>query len=173
MESDEALYAKLVAGDLSAFELLYDRYERPLHGFLWAQLGDPHEAEDLFHETFMALLRARGTGTELRSFKAWIFQVARNLCLNRVRSRRRADRAMQTLAREPAAAVAGEPDELRNATALQAAVVRLPAPLVELYQLRASGLSYEDVAAILDIPVGTVKSRIHELVRRLREEMRQ
>jgi len=173
MESDEALYTRLLAGDLSAFERLYDRYERPLHGFLCAQLGDPQEAEDLFHETFMALLRARGTRTELRSFKAWIFQVARNLCLNRVRSRKRADRAMQTLAHEPAAAVAGEPDGVRNSTALQAAVVRLPAPLAELYQLRASGLSYEDVAAILDIPVGTVKSRIHEMVRRLREEMQE
>lgn len=167
METDEALYARLLRGELAAFDRLYERYERPLFGFVRAQLGDAAEAEDVFHEAFLALLRARGAGTEVRSFKAWLFEVARHLCLNRLRSRQRADRAMESFAHEPATAATTEPP----AAALHAAVGRLPPALAEVYTLRASGLSYEELASILEVPIGTVKSRIHEMVRRLRKEM--
>jgi DNA-directed RNA polymerase specialized sigma24 family protein len=50
-------------------------------------------------------------------------------------------------------------------------VARLPSPLAELFRLRAGGLSYEELAQILDIPIGTVKSRMHELMGRLRAEV--
>lgn len=168
MESDEALYTKLLAGELAAFDRLYERYERPLFGFVRSQLGDRTEAEDVLHETFLAVLRARGLGTEVRSFKAWLFQVARNLCLNRVRSRKRADRALESAAR---AIIVEDAAVEHDSTALHAAVARLPAALAEVYQLRAKGLSYEELSTILDVPLGTVKSRMHEMVRRLREEM--
>jgi RNA polymerase sigma-70 factor, ECF subfamily len=164
--SDEALYHRLLAGELAAFDQLYARYERRLFGFVIGQLGDAAEAEDVFHETFLAMLQARGRGVELRSFKAWLFQVARHLCLNRVRSRVRAERAIAALPAPPDAA----PADL-DAARLPAAVARLPATLGEVYQLRASGLSYDEMAEILDIPVGTVKSRMHETIVRLREEM--
>ncbi len=170
MASDEVLYARLLGGELAAFDALYERYDRRLLGFVSAQLGDVGEAEDVVHETFLALLHARRTHTELHSFKAWLFQVARNLCLNRVRSRQRARLAVESAARlaEMApSALDREPD----AAPLQDAIARLPATLAELYQLRASGLSYAEVAAILQLPVGTVKSRMHDMVKRLREEM--
>src|SRR5690242_10661063 len=98
MDSDEALFERMIAGDLSAFDRLYDRFERPLFGFIRAQLGSTGEAEDVLHEAFMAVLRERGARSEVRSFRAWIFQVARNLCLNRVRSARRAGRAFEAIA---------------------------------------------------------------------------
>jgi RNA polymerase sigma-70 factor (ECF subfamily) len=110
----------------------------------------------------------------MKSFKAWVFQVARNLCLNRIRSRRRALRAIETEARTtPDAPVHAEgllaareaPEALRRA------VARLPAPMARLYELRASGLSYEEIAHVLEVPVGTVKSRMHEMVSRLRKEV--
>ena len=55
--------------------------------------------------------------------------------------------------------------------ALGEAVSRLPVPLSEVYHLRASGLSYEEMAQVLEVPVGTVKSRMHDMVKRLREEV--
>ncbi len=169
IETDETLYGKLLAGDLAAFDRLYERYERPLFGFALAQLGDRAEAEDVLHEAFLAVVRAHRAGEQLRSFKAWLFTVARNLCLNRVRSRQRADRA---LALGGVAEVAEQPppDEI-DTSALHTAVGRLPPTLAEVYQLRATGLSYDEVAKILGIPLGTVKSRIHEMVARLREEL--
>ena len=72
-DSDEALYARLRRGELAAFDRLYERFERPLFGFLRAQLGDAAEAEDVLHEAFLAVLRAGCAPAELRSFRAWIF----------------------------------------------------------------------------------------------------
>lgn len=168
IETDEALYGQLLAGDLAAFDRLYERYERPLFGFALAQLADRAEAEDVLHEAFLAVVRAHRAGEQLRSFKAWLFTVARNLCLNRVRSRQRADRAIAGVA-ELAEQEAPAPEV--DTRALHAAVGRLPPPLAEVYQLRATGMSYDEVATILRIPLGTVKSRIHEMVARLREEL--
>lgn len=175
MSSDEALHERLLAGDLAAFDALYDRHERHLFAFIRTHL-DPAEAEDVLQEAFLAVVRERADVRTARCFKAWLFQVARNLCLNRLRSRRRAAQAMAAFAHEPPPdAPAGAPDRLmadrETAAALRRAVDRLPAALAELYALRASGLSYEELADVLVVPVGTVKSRMHEMVSRLREEM--
>jgi RNA polymerase sigma-70 factor (ECF subfamily) len=179
MDSDEALFQRLVAGDMSAFDRLYDRFERPLFGFIRVQLGDggASEAEDVLHEAFMAVLRERHKVDHLRSFRAWLFEVARHLCLNRVRSRKRAERASAMVADSSVAATPrGAAEELERheqTTLLERAVGRLPEALAEVYRLRATGMSYEEVAEILGIPVGTVKSRMHEMVKRLRQEVPQ
>jgi RNA polymerase sigma factor (sigma-70 family) len=174
MPSDEALYERLLAGDLGAFDALYERYERPLFGFVRRHLADAAEAEDVLHDTFLALLRSGDEGRSTRSFRAWIYQVARNLCFNRLRSRRRAIRAIEKMARSPEPP-AEEPEhallERESAEAFRRAVARLPTPLGELYALRAGGLSYAEVAEVLAVPLGTVKSRMHDMVGRLREEM--
>jgi RNA polymerase sigma factor (sigma-70 family) len=176
MLSDDALFERLSAGDMSAFDQLYDRFARSLFGFIAAQLSDATEAEDILHETFMAVLRERDKRAEVRSFRAWLFQVAHHLCLNRARLRKRADRAVEGL---PGGAVMGSAPpavdrvlELNQvAYRLQRAVTRLPRGLAEVYRLRAAGMSYDEVAAVLSVPVGTVKSRMHEMVKRLKEEV--
>lgn len=174
MSSDEALFEHLLQGDMSAFDALYARYERPLFGYLRRLLADAHEAEDVFHETFMALLRLREQGDSPRSFKAWIYTVARNLCLNRLRSRKRATRAMaacKRAAREPQAQPDGRLLQRETVEALRRAADRLPEALGELYTLRSGGLSYAELAQVLGIPLGTVKSRMNDMVKRLRQEM--
>ena len=173
MLSDEALYERLLGGDMGAFDPLYERYERPLFGFVIKHLSDRAEAEDVLHETFMGVLRSRRA--EPGSFRAWLFQVARNLCLNRLRTQGRAQRAMAKVAGETPAQ--DEPAERalerhQAVAALQRAVDSLPPPLAELYHLRVAGLSYEEMADVVQAPLGTVKSRMHEMVGRLREEIR-
>ncbi|MGI5863694.1 MAG: RNA polymerase sigma factor [Myxococcales bacterium] len=173
MLSDEALYERMVAGELGAFDLLYERYERPLFGFVLKHLSDRAEAEDVLHEAFLGLLRARRI--EGASFRAWLFQVARNLCLNRFRTRTRASRALSVVARDGDETVEAPQQQLERhqaVVALQDAVERLPETLAELYHLRVAGLSYEEMASVVRAPLGTVKSRMHELVARLREEMK-
>lgn len=175
MQSDEALVERLVGGDMAAFDLLYRRYEGPLFGFVYKQLGDQAEAEDVFHEAFMAVLRERESMTRVESFRAWIYQVARNLCLNRVRSRKRADRAVQAEAKAPVVPSAHAEELLARSeapAALKRAVAQLPEPFATLYELRTSGLSYEEISQTLGLPLGTVKSRMHEMVGRLREEIK-
>jgi RNA polymerase sigma-70 factor (ECF subfamily) len=171
--SDEALYQRLLDGDLSAFDRLYQRYERPLFGFIRRHLPAQGDAEEVFHEAFLALLREKDAQRNIRSFRAWIYQVARNICLNRIRGRRRAERATARLDRPPPPEEPeGAASRQQIAAALRAAVERLPEPLGELYALRAGGLSYEEVAQVLEIPLGTVKSRMHQMVVCLRQEMK-
>jgi len=174
MESDERLFERMRGGDMGAFDALYLRWERRLFGFIRAYLDDAAEAEDVFHETFMTVLRAPADFSR-GSFKAWVHQVARNAALNRLRSRRRGDAAKERHAVElpgvvgPSAPAALEARETERA--LAAAVTRLPKSLAEVYRLRASGLSYEEMAEVLAVPLGTVKSRMHQMVAELRKEM--
>ena len=172
--SDEALYQRLLDGDLAAFDELYERYERHLFGFIRQQLDDSAEAEDVLHEAFMSVLRERNAGRAARSFKAWLFQVTHHLCLNRLRSKARAAKAMTEVATVPPAEGSHPERALEQhqaAAALRVAVAKLPTALAELYQLRSGGLSYDELAEALAVPLGTVKSRMHELVSRLRKEL--
>jgi RNA polymerase sigma-70 factor (ECF subfamily) len=174
MISDEALFEQLVRGDLAAFDALYARHERPLFGFVLGHLGDRQEAEDVIHDAFVTALREGRRGAAPDCFRAWLYQVARNLCLNRLRTRQRAARAVENVARQPAATAAAPEHALADrqaAAALRSAVDRLPTALAEMFRLRSSGMSYEELATVLGLPLGTVKSRMHDMVSRLREEM--
>lgn len=173
MTSDETLYLQLVGGDMAAFDELYRRYEHRLFVYIVRRLGDRSEAEDVYHEAFMAVLKERRSGRELSSFKAWIFQVARNLCHNR---RRAEDRSRRAVGTESGALRVSPPAEQLLAEreapdALQRAALQLPEPMADLYRLRTAGLSYDEIAEALDIPLGTVKSRMNAMLGRLREEM--
>jgi RNA polymerase sigma-70 factor (ECF subfamily) len=175
METDERLYQRMVAGDLGAFDVLYARYERSLFGFIRRYLRDRAEAEDVFHEAFLGVLHAGTIEFKEGSFRAWLYQVARNLCLNRLRKVARGARAGATVAATEPEFDGGVHDAIERgqaSVALGRAVEKLPEPLAEVYHLRASGMSYEEMAHVLGSPLGTVKSRMHELVRRLKEEMR-
>lgn len=176
MLSDEALLETLLSGDVRGFDLLYERYERPLFRFIRRHHPQQQDAEDVLHEAFLTLMREGVGARRAPSLRAWLFQVTRNLCLNRHRSQRRGTRALanhpvppahSTSAPDPESALAGA----QARRSLVAAVASLPGELAELYQLRASGLSYTELAAVLALPLGTVKSRIHALVNRLREEI--
>jgi RNA polymerase sigma factor (sigma-70 family) len=174
MDSDEALFERLIAGDLGAFDVLYARFARPLSGFIRAYASDASEVEDLVHETFMTVLRQRHASGRVQSFRAWLFAVARNLCLNRARSKHRARRAAESIREIPAPPPPDAEEQLaerERAARLERAVLRLPTELAEVYRLRGSGLSYHDLAELLAVPIGTVKWRVHEMVKHLKEEV--
>jgi RNA polymerase sigma-70 factor (ECF subfamily) len=171
VESDERLYERLRGGDLAAFDALYARYERRLFAFVRGWLGDAAEAEDVFQEAFLQVFDGR-LDPALGSFRAWLYQVARNACLNRLRARERGQRARAVPEGAPTPPLADEKlEQAEVARALERALGRLTPALGELYRLRAAGLSYEELARVLDVPEGTIKSRMHELLQQLRKEM--
>lgn len=171
--SDEALLEAWRGGQLAAFDALYARHEGPLYGFIRRQLDGDADAEDVLHQTFLGVLH-EAKKRDVSRVRALLYEVARNACLNRLRSMRRGEAALEVERRTDVEGVASPELQLtvkQTALELQAALTRLPSALSEVYSLRAAGLSYDEVAKVLEVPVGTVKSRLHEVVSRLREEL--
>jgi RNA polymerase sigma-70 factor (ECF subfamily) len=149
-------------------ESLYQCHAPALLRYLQRNFGSCAAAEDLLQETFVRLL-ARDNATEAAvSPRAFLFGIARNVGLT---AARKAKRARTQQIADVAATVADENDStLRQ---MHAAIVKLPEQIRETLELRLrEELSYEEIAAVLEIPVGTVRSRLHTALRLLREEMK-
>jgi RNA polymerase sigma-70 factor, ECF subfamily len=170
---DEELYLRVKRGDMSAFDLLYSRHQRGLFQFVSSYLKSQEEAEEVFHDAFIQVLDSREVHFDQGSFKGWLYLVARNISLNRLRSRKRSERVLSevdaSLPEESAEALL-----IQNVTSshVSAAVADLPDNLSEVLRLRLSGLAYQDIAQALEIPVGTVKSRFHTIVDSLRRSLK-
>ena len=122
-------------------------------------------ADDLLQETFVQALRRPRRVGETVSPRAWLFGIARHVGLSTFRRRR----VMAELP-ESIEARAGDVDERMDE--MRRAIAKLPEEMRETLELRlADDLSYEEIAAVLQIPVGTVRSRLHNAVKKLREEM--
>jgi RNA polymerase sigma-70 factor (ECF subfamily) len=174
MEADEVLYARVKRGDIAAFDELYERYSRPLFAFLRAQVGSRADAEDVFHEAFLATLESDEVVFDHGSFRTWLYRIARNIVLNRVRSqgRRAVAHVKLSVGDEPTPAADERVADVELHRALDGAIARLPTRLSEVFYLRSSGLTYEEMATILGIPLGTLKSRMNQMVDVLREELK-
>jgi RNA polymerase sigma-70 factor, ECF subfamily len=123
-------------------------------------------ADDLLQETFVHALRRPQRASEAVSPRAWLFGIARHVGLNAFRRRRE----MAGLP-EDVRAPSDEGDE--RIAEMREAIVKLPEEMRETLELRlADELSYEEIAAVLEIPIGTVRSRLHNAVKKLREELK-
>src|SRR4051812_18517017 len=109
METDEELFARARAGDLTAFDRLYARHERRLFGFIARLLGDRADAEEIFHDVFLSAFKARHVELKEARFAAWLYRIARNACANKLRSRKRGSSALLKLG-EPANTVPSAED---------------------------------------------------------------
>ncbi len=169
---DEVLYARARRGDLRAFETLYLRYEGRLFGFVLRMVHNHHDAEDLFHEAFVNVLRSREVTFDRASFCTWLYRIARNLSLNHLRDNKRKGQLQQQVPpMQPMQSAEAALEETQRAALLCDALTGLPEQLTEIYKLRSAGMSYEEMAAVLHIPIGTVKSRINRMTLHLREEI--
>ena len=169
--SDEELMAQLQAGDERALAQLMQRYQGPLYGFLSRRVGSA--AEDIFQETWIRIVRARERFDTERRFAAWLYQIANNLCRDRYRRvdamRRAVDsfRVEDETLREPETA-----PEVGEGEAMRARVLALPDRLREVLVLRYyEDMGEEEMARVLNVPRGTIKSRLHAAVKALREGM--
>ncbi|HXG01888.1 MAG TPA: RNA polymerase sigma factor [Candidatus Binatia bacterium] len=161
-------------GEQSALELLFARWEAPLFAFFYRLGCPPGSVEDLTEEVLVAIYRHRHRYDPARPFPPWLYGIARLVWRDYLRHRRR--EISRTALLEAAEDVrAPEPDPSESAQsretahAILQAVEQLPDELRLTFTLRHyQGLSYADIAEALRLPLGTVKWRIHEAVRRLR-----
>lgn len=184
LPTDEDLYARVKrSGDLAAFDALYERHKAGLFRFIARYLSDAGDIEDVFHEAFLRALKPRsGPGScddevdfSQGTFRGWLYMIARNVCLNRERSARRARRAFAALTQGPpwespsAESLLGEQVELER---LRRAAGEMPPPLAEVFRLKMQGRDHGEISRGLGIPVGTVKSRLHAILKFLKSEMK-
>ena len=171
MESDERLMARLAGGDESALPPLLSRWRGPLYGFLVRRAGEA-DADDLFQETWLRVVRHGDRFDPERRFSTWLFQIANNLCRDRVRRLAVRERHRQ----ERQAEARGDPGRTRpppldTTLDMRERVARLPERLREVLVLRYyRDLPEKEIARIVGIPQGTVKSRLHAAVKALRAQ---
>ena len=149
-----------------AFEQLLAAYRSKVYRLALGFVRNPADAEDLAQEAFVRLWRALPTYDGRASFSTWLYVIARNACLSELR--RRGLRPVTAIgdAGEPAVASGGPSAEAR--LDCEALVDTLPEPqrhVVRLFYLEEK--SYEQVAAMLDMPVNTVRSHLHRARKRL------
>lgn len=180
-DPDADLVARWKAGDESAFETLIRRHQQRVFRLLMRMMGTREEAEDVSQEAFLSLHRH---GKRFRSesrFSTFVYRVAANAALNRRRSLGRSRARIQKLGerqlagddlpyspRDPEDATAGLElsDHVREALEKLSPSLRMP---VILYDIE--GLPYAEIAKVLEIAEGTVKSRIHRARHALRKAL--
>ncbi len=181
LDPDLELVDRWRDGDADAFAQLVKRHERRVFGLLLRMLGSREEAEDAAQDTFLNLHRHGHRFRREARFSTFVYRVAVNAALNRRRTLGRRRAHMEALALQqavgeatpqgpvgPEQVTAG--DEIRQR--VQREILALPknlrAPII-LYDLE--GLAYSEIADVLQVAEGTVKSRIHRARRALREQL--
>ena len=174
--TDEQLVARAKAGNDAAFEELYHRYARRLKGFFFLQLGGDEElAADATHDVFLRAYEARNRYQEGKNVSTWLFTIAYNICRNHYRSNAYETQLSATLDAEP---ISDEQIEVQlDAAALDDALAQalseLPPPLHQLFSLHyQEELTIPQVAEIVGIPEGTVKSRLHKTMNIIRKKLK-
>ena len=151
---------------LTHLAAVYREHGAALLGYLHRAFGRVEPAEDLLQETLLRLARRPEPLLDAAKPRAWLFSVARKVGLTALRRRKPTEPLPAELPATPAGSGVPANPALER---MRAAIDRLPSPCRETLVLRLSGeLSYEEIAAVLNVPVGTVRSRLHHAVRALR-----
>jgi RNA polymerase sigma-70 factor (ECF subfamily) len=179
-DDDAGAVARVLAGDREAFAALVARHARRAHDLARRMLGDAGDAEDAVQQAFLNAYRALDRFDARRPFRHWLLRITSNLCRNRLEGRGREPRARGTApdGAEPALDPPARPDaapdadDRRDARRVRAAVEALPATYRATAVLRyVHGLALEEIVAITDEPMGTVKTHLHRARAALRRAL--
>lgn len=171
--SDEDLMSHFQAGTVEAFDILVGRYKDPLTNYIYRFLGDMKECEDLLQETFLRVYRNRHSYRRIARFSTWLYTIAGNLARSEYRKRkRRRISSLHSINKNDEEYEMEVPDETFSPDKdtesaiqdfyIQDALGKIPEEFREVVVLRdVQQLSYEEIAEITGLPMGTVKSRIN------------
>ena len=170
---DREVVQRALAGSESAFREIVLRYQRSVHRLLLRMVRDPSLAEDLAQEVFLKAFRALKTFDPERKFSSWLFKIAHNTAIDQLRRKQLATVPLESPDEDKPDLLALLPDQNGEspdraldrqnlAQAIQAAVGRLRVEYREVVILRfQQDLSYEEIAEITELPLGTVKTHLH------------
>ena len=183
MTTDEELVARAQGGDLDSFNQLVLRWERQIYALAYRVIGRDEDARDVAQETFLRAYRALGGFKGEAKFSSWLYRIALNLCRDWMRRERRTPVAqapegvdLLDLATEstPAESVEDLVSRKELGRAVARAMRNLPeeqrtAIILKEYQ----GLTFQEIADLLDCPLSTVKTRLYQGLSVLRRQLEQ
>jgi len=173
-DDDGSLARRVRSGDRWAFEQLARRYLRPVYAVVASYLAEPADVEDAAQETFLRALERIRTFDPERPFAPWLYQIARNVARNRRTWLRRhgseSDPVSEVPGRTPGPDRIVERAEVRRL--VRAAMERLPEQRRDAFRLfDVEGYPAEEIARLMGITAGTVRSHVHHARRQLRAEL--
>lgn len=180
--NDSELMEEIARGGEDAFEELILRYQDNLFSYFRRIGAGAHDAEDLSQETFIKIYRHASSYTPSARFTTFLFTVARNTWIDFLRKSRRYSGTVEltelTQDTREQSITADSPEHAAYLQETRAAVARTLEKLPDkqrqaLLLAETQGMKYQEIAEILDIPLGTVKSRIFNAVKLLREGLRE
>jgi RNA polymerase sigma factor (sigma-70 family) len=164
---EEAMWA-VGQGDLDQAGLLFERYHARLCHFLLRMVADRDASQDLAQNVFMRLLRYRASYRQGQPFRAWLYQIARNVANDHFEKQKTRFVGLKA-AHEQLAAPDGT-DRAEQVAALQFALQHLPESDREVLVLsRYEDLKYEEIAQIMGISPGAVKVKVHRAIKKLKD----
>jgi RNA polymerase sigma-70 factor, ECF subfamily len=166
LKSDAELIKSLQKGNQQALGSLYDRYKQKVYQTALAITGDPDAAADILQDVFLRLFRYSNTVDPSRPLDPWLYRVAANLCYTWMKSRQRWFHPLEDIVDWLSRSEDGSPIQVIGIDddwlQVQKSLSTLPVAqrmVVVLYYL--NDLSIEEISAALNVPIGTVKSRLH------------
>ena len=181
MTSDEELVARSMGGDLDSFNQLVLRWERPIYALAYRVIGREEDARDVAQETFLRAFRALSGFKGQAKFSSWLYRITLNLCRDWIRRERR------TPVAQPPEGVdlielAGEAnpsesvEELVSRRELSRVVAKAMSSLPEdqrtaIILKEYHGLTFQEIADLLDCPLSTVKTRLYQGLTVLRKHL--
>lgn len=179
--SDEELVARSAGGDMDSFNQLVIRWERPIYALAYRVIGREEEARDLVQEAFLRAYRSLGGFRGDAKFSSWLYRITLNLCRDWIRRQKRAPfvEAPEGVDVIELAGEHGPVESVEDLVArrdLGAAVNRAMAALSEdqrkaIVLKEYQGLTFQEIADLLDCPLSTVKTRLYQGLVVLRREL--
>ncbi|HEX5275075.1 MAG TPA: RNA polymerase sigma factor [Candidatus Rubrimentiphilum sp.] len=166
---DQTLVAETLAGRGEAFGTLVERYDRAVYHLAYRTLRDSEEARDVAQEAFFKAFRSLKTFRPGAKFSTWIFSITYHACCDRLGRRKRYSSEELPDRADPGAGPEQEAIASDEALRLRAAIARLPEKyrsVITLYHLQSR--QYDEIAQVLEIPIGTVKTHLFRAKEQLR-----